>query len=253
MVTNHHPCVPTHQARHACWWCTITLTERDEFIFQLHERLEQAQNHYKFQYDHNHRELEFHPSDWVWLRLLHRPAASLNVADCGKLGRSTTVLFRCGNGSATSPTSCSYHQAPSFMTSSMWGCSRNSTARRRPVQGCCPLSDMGMLVWSPLKSSRVGWRVSVMNFWSGGPDRRQLTRLGCILINFIALIQHFSLRTTRFSRAGGMSCTASRISVTENRGRLPHRYQCRDHRDYVLILILSLLGKSFGLDGKCAR
>jgi hypothetical protein len=38
------------------------LTKRDEFIFQVHERLKQAQNHYKLQYDRNHRELEFIPS-----------------------------------------------------------------------------------------------------------------------------------------------------------------------------------------------
>jgi hypothetical protein len=60
--------------------------ERDKFICQVWEWLEQAQNHYKLQYDRNHRELEFHPRDWVWLPLLHRLVASLNVDSRGKLG-----------------------------------------------------------------------------------------------------------------------------------------------------------------------
>jgi hypothetical protein len=62
------------------------LMERDEFICQVQERLEHAQNHYKLQYDRNHRELKFHPGYWVWMRLLHRPVTSLNVAGRGKLG-----------------------------------------------------------------------------------------------------------------------------------------------------------------------
>jgi hypothetical protein len=52
----------------------------------VRERLEQAQNHYKLQYVRNHRELEFHPGDWVWLRLLHCPVASLRVTGRGMLG-----------------------------------------------------------------------------------------------------------------------------------------------------------------------
>jgi hypothetical protein len=52
----------------------------------VRERLEQAQNHYKLQYDRNHWELEFNPGDWDWLRLLHRPVASLIVTGWGKLG-----------------------------------------------------------------------------------------------------------------------------------------------------------------------
>jgi hypothetical protein len=60
------------------------LIEHDEFIFQVHEQLEQAQNHYKLQYDRNHRVLEFNPGNWVKLWLLHRPIGSLNVAGRGK-------------------------------------------------------------------------------------------------------------------------------------------------------------------------
>jgi hypothetical protein len=36
------------------------LLEHDEFLLQVRERLELAQNHYKLQYDCKHWELEFH-------------------------------------------------------------------------------------------------------------------------------------------------------------------------------------------------
>jgi hypothetical protein len=49
---------------------------RDEFLMEIRERLEQAQSYQKLQYDRNHREVEFQPGQWIWLRLLHRPMAS---------------------------------------------------------------------------------------------------------------------------------------------------------------------------------
>jgi hypothetical protein len=61
--------------------------DRNKLLLQAREQMEQAQNHYKPQYNHKHQELEFRTSDWVWLRLLHRPIGSLNVAGRGKLGR----------------------------------------------------------------------------------------------------------------------------------------------------------------------
>ena len=62
------------------------LRDRDEFLVEIRDRLEQAQQLYKAQYDKHHRELEFCPGDWVWLRLLHRPMASLFIHGRGKLG-----------------------------------------------------------------------------------------------------------------------------------------------------------------------
>lgn len=52
----------------------------------MRDRLEKAQQHYKAVYNRHHRPLEFLPGQWVWLRLLHRPVASLQVAGRGKLG-----------------------------------------------------------------------------------------------------------------------------------------------------------------------
>jgi hypothetical protein len=66
------------------------LKDRDEFLFEVKDRLEQAQQHYKAVYDCSHRPVEFVPGQWAWLRLrlrlLHRPVASLQVKGRGKLG-----------------------------------------------------------------------------------------------------------------------------------------------------------------------
>jgi hypothetical protein len=45
----------------------------------VRERLEQAQQHYKADYDRKHRLVEFTVRDSVWLRLLHRLIASLDI------------------------------------------------------------------------------------------------------------------------------------------------------------------------------
>jgi hypothetical protein len=62
------------------------LTKRDGFLAEIKERLELAQQHYKAYYDRTHRDAEFQVGQWVWLRLLHRPVASLPKQGKGKLG-----------------------------------------------------------------------------------------------------------------------------------------------------------------------
>uniref|UniRef100_A0A0A9G4J8 Integrase catalytic domain-containing protein n=1 Tax=Arundo donax TaxID=35708 RepID=A0A0A9G4J8_ARUDO len=62
------------------------MKDRDEFLVEIRERLEQAQQHYKSVYDRSHRELEFLLGQWVWLRLLHRAMASMPGTTRGKLG-----------------------------------------------------------------------------------------------------------------------------------------------------------------------
>lgn len=63
-----------------------TFCGRDEFLAEAWERLLQAQQYAKKYYDDHHRELTFEASDWVWLRLLHRSAASLSGHVKGELG-----------------------------------------------------------------------------------------------------------------------------------------------------------------------
>jgi hypothetical protein len=58
----------------------------DEFLAEVRERLEQAQQQHKAFYDRKHRQLDFMVGEWAWLHLLHRPIASLDVKGRDKLG-----------------------------------------------------------------------------------------------------------------------------------------------------------------------
>jgi hypothetical protein len=55
-------------------------------LAEVRDRLEQAQQRYKAVYDRRHHPVQYAPGQWVWLRLLHRPVASLNVQGRRKLG-----------------------------------------------------------------------------------------------------------------------------------------------------------------------
>jgi hypothetical protein len=69
------------------------LRDLDEFLMEARERLEQAQQYYKHYYDRKHRANEFATGDWVWLHLLHRPLASLDIRGDTKLGPKFFGLF----------------------------------------------------------------------------------------------------------------------------------------------------------------
>uniref|UniRef100_A0A0A8Z8Y1 Tf2-1-like SH3-like domain-containing protein n=1 Tax=Arundo donax TaxID=35708 RepID=A0A0A8Z8Y1_ARUDO len=60
--------------------------ERDEFLAEIRDRLEHAQQYAKGQHDRKHREVSFVVGQWVWVRLLHWPLASLDVKGRSKLG-----------------------------------------------------------------------------------------------------------------------------------------------------------------------
>ena len=70
------------------------LQDRDTFLEEVRERLLQGQVYAKKYYDANHRALEFAVGDWVWLRLLHRPAQSLVPGPRGKLRPRFAGPFR---------------------------------------------------------------------------------------------------------------------------------------------------------------
>jgi hypothetical protein len=70
------------------------MTERDEFLMEIQECLEQSQHQYKRFYDAKHHDVEFAIRQWVWLRLLHCPIASLDVKGCGKLGPRFSMPFQ---------------------------------------------------------------------------------------------------------------------------------------------------------------
>lgn len=60
------------------------LMDRDMFLADVRSRLLQAQEYGRY-YDTHHRDIEYNTSDWVWLRLLHRPTQSLVPGRCTKL------------------------------------------------------------------------------------------------------------------------------------------------------------------------
>jgi hypothetical protein len=62
------------------------LQDRDEFLAEVREWLEQAQQQHKAFYNRKHRQLDFVVGEWAWLRLLHSPIVSLDVKGRGKLG-----------------------------------------------------------------------------------------------------------------------------------------------------------------------
>jgi hypothetical protein len=61
------------------------LWDCDEFLAEVRERLEQAQQQHKAFYDHKHRQLDFVVGKWAWLCLLHRLIASLDIKGRRKL------------------------------------------------------------------------------------------------------------------------------------------------------------------------
>jgi hypothetical protein len=61
------------------------LCERDEFLTTARERLVQAQEQVKLFYDVKHTDVSFSIGDWVWVKLFHRPIASLPHQTKGKL------------------------------------------------------------------------------------------------------------------------------------------------------------------------
>jgi hypothetical protein len=62
------------------------MQQRDEFLQEVREHLEQAQQHYEHFYDRKQREVTYTLEQWVWLCLIHRPLASLDVKGRTKLG-----------------------------------------------------------------------------------------------------------------------------------------------------------------------
>jgi hypothetical protein len=92
------------------------MRDRDMFLAEVRDRLEQAQQHYKAIYDRKHRPLEFSPVQWVWLRFLHRPVASLQVQGRSKLGPKFFGSFKVLERVGDVLTGCCCRREPAFMT-----------------------------------------------------------------------------------------------------------------------------------------
>jgi hypothetical protein len=61
------------------------MAEREEFLAEVHNHLEQAQAVQKRHYDKSHRPVTYAVGDWVLLRLRNQSIASLSQASKGKL------------------------------------------------------------------------------------------------------------------------------------------------------------------------
>jgi hypothetical protein len=66
----------------------------EEMLAEVHQQLLQAQQLSKKYYDANHREVELDVGAWVWLRLLHQTAQSLDPQARCKLGPSYAGPFQ---------------------------------------------------------------------------------------------------------------------------------------------------------------
>ena len=98
------------------------LRSRDEMLAEVRQRLIQAQQLAKKYYDANHREVEFDVSAWVWLRLLHRTAQSLDPVPSTSSGHDGLVRSACWNASVASLIVFSYPPARACMMSSTSAC-----------------------------------------------------------------------------------------------------------------------------------
>ena len=61
------------------------LKDRDDFLADIRDRLQQAQDAMKVTQDRSRRDVEYAVSDWAWLRLHHRAASGITPSAPSKL------------------------------------------------------------------------------------------------------------------------------------------------------------------------
>jgi hypothetical protein len=105
------------------------LQERDS-LQDARERLLQAQEQAKLFYDAKHTSMAFGVGDWVWLKLLHRPVASLPAQTKASWHHGTTGHSRSWTTLVLWHTVWSCPRERVFTMFFMWGYSRHSLAFR---------------------------------------------------------------------------------------------------------------------------
>ncbi|WVZ70964.1 hypothetical protein U9M48_019593 [Paspalum notatum var. saurae] len=86
-----------------------------EFLAAIQDRFEQAQQYQKLQHDRRHHEVIFAPGQWVWLFLLHRPAASITCTVAANLDHDSSVPSKFRSVWAMLLIASSCLKAPRFM------------------------------------------------------------------------------------------------------------------------------------------
>jgi hypothetical protein len=97
------------------------LRSRDKILAEVRQRLLQAQQLSKRFYDANHRDVEFAVGDWVWLRLLHRTAQSLDPRSRRKLGPRYAGPFQVVERIGRVAYRLQLPREPGYTTCSTWG------------------------------------------------------------------------------------------------------------------------------------
>jgi hypothetical protein len=166
------------------------LIDRDDFLTEVRTRLLQAQEYARRYYDANHRSLQFAVSDWVWLRMLNKPAQSLAPGARGKLGPRYTgplqVLERVGEVAyrLRLPANARIHDVFHVgVLKPFHGEPQASTPPPPPLQHGCVLPQPECVLraslrrgvwhylvqWSSMPAADVTWE-PVDDFWIAHPD-----------------------------------------------------------------------------------
>jgi hypothetical protein len=183
--------------------------------------MELAQQRYKSYCGRNHHDVEYEVGQWVWLRLLHHPVASLPGQSRGKLRPHFfdpfKILARVGAVAYQLQLPAGVHLHDVFHV----GLLKKYCGEEPAGPGALPPIQHGRGCLEPeevTKSRLARERTEVLVHWAGQPAG-VLPRLK--LQSLSSSIQRSSSRTNLLSRGGEMLCAAS--STTTSQRHVPIR------------------------------
>jgi hypothetical protein len=145
-----------------------SMEEREEFLADIHYRLEQAQATQKKHYDKSHRPVSYQIGDWVLLRLRQCAPASLPQAITGKLKPRyfgpyrVTELINAVALRLALPPRARLHDVFHVGLLKKW----HGTPPDTPL--CCPACIMEWWSMSLSESSSLAWPTGCARFWFNG-------------------------------------------------------------------------------------
>jgi hypothetical protein len=184
------------------------LRSRDEMLEEVRQRLLQAQQLSKKYYDASHRDMELDVGAWVWLRLLHRTAQSLDPQARRKLGPRYAGPFQVSERVGKVAYRLRLQKAPGSMTFSTWGCSSPTAESRRLRLGSCRHFSMAAFFQSRRLLCAQSCGVASGMFVSSGAGFLTRTPHGSSWTSFAATTPISSSRTSCLRRRGEMLWSA---------------------------------------------